>query len=251
MDREKRPHSTITATELKQHLGMYLDYVMANNEVVVTKNGEKVVRLTPYLSDLERYLEIRERAVDYLGGGKRVSYEEFLEISAKSEARLEYIDEEIVLLASPTASHQEVSGNLYVRLREYLRSTECQAYYAPFDVHLHKPGVKNPDVVQPDLIVACDLEKLTEDGRYMGTPTLVVEILSPSTRQKDMVDKLRSYMLGGVEEYWIIDPDNRKVLLYSFAERNIRDLSEYRLGEVVQSACFPGLEVPVSAVFES
>ena len=72
----------------------------------------------------------------------------------------------------------------------------------------------------------------------MGTPTLVVEILSPSTRQKDMVDKLRSYMLGGVEEYWIIDPDNRKVLLYSFAERNIRDLSEYRLGEVVQSACF-------------
>jgi Uma2 family endonuclease len=85
----------------------------------------------------------------------------------------------------------------------------------------------------------------------MGTPTLVVEILSPSTRQKDMVDKLRSYMLGGVEEYWIIDPDNRKVLLYSFAERNIRDLSEYRLGEVVQSACFPGLEVPVSAVFES
>ena len=174
-----------------------------------------------------------------------------LEISAKSEARLEYIDEEIVL---PCFSHRKPSGGFWQSLRtfaEYLRSTECQAYYAPFDVHLHKPGVKNPDVVQPDLIVACDLEKLTEDGRYMGTPTLVVEILSPSTRQKDMVDKLRSYMLGGVEEYWIIDPDNRKVLLYSFAERNIRDLSEYRLGEVVQSACFPGLEVPVSAVFES
>ena len=58
MDREKRPHSTITATELKQHLGMYLDYVMANNEVVVTKNGEKVVRLTP-ICRFGGHLEIR------------------------------------------------------------------------------------------------------------------------------------------------------------------------------------------------
>ena len=53
--------------------------------------------------------------------------------------------------------------------------------------------------MQPDLLIACDLEDtVTETGRYMGTPTLVVEILSPGTRSRDMVDKLNTYMLSGV-----------------------------------------------------
>ncbi|MDI9420294.1 MAG: Uma2 family endonuclease [Bacillota bacterium] len=64
--------------------------------------------------------------------------------------------------------------------------------------------LKGPDVVQPDLLIVGDLDEAeTEDGWYMGTPALVVGILSSSTRRNDMVSKLNSYMLAGVQEYWI------------------------------------------------
>ena len=91
----------ITATELKTNLGKYLDYVAENNEVVITKNGNKFVRLTPYITDIERYYAVKERSMDYQYGGKKVSYEEFMDIYEKSDLRMEFINGEIVLLASP------------------------------------------------------------------------------------------------------------------------------------------------------
>ncbi len=99
----------ITATELKTNLGKYLDYVIENSEVVVTKNGKKAVRLTPYITEIERYFAVKEKAHDYVYGGKKVSYEEFMEIYEKSELRMEYINGEIVLLASPgTRTFREI-----------------------------------------------------------------------------------------------------------------------------------------------
>ncbi len=83
---------TITATELKNNLGHYIDYVTDNNEVVITKNGIKAVRLTPYLTEYDRYQLVKEKATDYHYGGKRVSYEEFLEIQEHSELRMEFIN---------------------------------------------------------------------------------------------------------------------------------------------------------------
>jgi len=196
---------------------LYLEHVMNDNEVVITKNGKKAVRLAPYLTDYDRYLAVKEKALDYQYGGKKVSYEEFMEIYENSDLRMEFINGEIVLLGSPSTTHQEISGNLYVILREYLKGKKCKVFYAPFDVHFNKEGFKEPDVMQPDLIIACDVdEKTNEKGRYMGTPSLVIEILSPSTRSKDMVDKLNTFMISGVKEYWIVDPKQQVVLVYGF-----------------------------------
>lgn len=241
---------TITATEFKQNLGMYLDYVMEDNEVVITKNGQKVARLTPYLTDLDRYLLLREQAFDYSVGGKKVSYEEFMEISEKSELRMEYIDGEIVLLDSPSILHQRIIGNLYVYLRQAFKGKSCDVLLAPLDVHLFKPDFKDPDVVQPDLIVACDIDETSQDQRYMGVPTLVVEVLSPSTKRKDMVEKLRCYMLSGVQEYWIVDPINETVITYRFEERDIGSLTQFTTGDVTQSSCFPDVQIAVADVFD-
>lgn len=73
--------------------------------------------------------------------------------------------------------------------------------------------------MQPDLLIACDLETaVNEKGRYPGTPALCVEILSKSTRSKDMVDKLNTYMLSGVREFWVVDPDKQAVLVYGFKD---------------------------------
>lgn len=241
----------ITATEFKTNLGKYIDYVIEDNEVIITKNGKKAVRLTPYITEIERYFTVKEKALDYQYGGKKVSYEEFMEIYEKSELRMEYINGEIVLLASPDTFHQDISGNLHIHLRTYLKDKKCKVFYAPFDVHFYKKELKTPDVMQPDLLIACDLEgTVNEKGRYMGIPTLCVEILSKSTRSKDMVDKLNTYMMSGVREFWIVDPNKCLVLVYGFKDFEIDEYTTYKLGDTLISYFFEGLEIEVHEIFE-
>jgi len=240
----------ITATELKQNLGKYLDYVEEQNDVVITKNGNKIARLTPYVTDIEQYFVIREKALDYQYGGKKVSYEEFMEIYEKSTLRMELINGEIYLLSSPNIGHQEILGRLHLIFNEYFKGKKCRVFLAPFDVHFRKKDIKEPDVMQPDVLVACDMENnVSEKGKYMGTPTLVIEILSDSTRGKDMIDKLNTYRLSGVEEYWIIDPRQEKIMIYGFDSCEIDKFKTFEKGDIAQSLVFIGLSVDVKDLY--
>lgn len=240
----------ITATEFKKNLGMYIDYVSENNEVVVTKNGRKALRLTPYITEIEQYYMVKENALDYQYGGKKVSYEEFMEIYEKTDLRMEYINGEIVLLPSPDTFHQDISGNLHVKMRDYLKGKDCKVFYSPFDVHFYKHEIDTPDVMQPDLLVACDLEgNVTENGRYMGTPTLCVEILSKNTRSKDMVDKLNTFMMSGVKEFWVVDPKKLTVFIYAFNNLEIEEYATFKEEETLVSYHFAGLQIPLGEIF--
>lgn len=240
----------ITATELKTNLGKYLDYAIDDHEVVITKNGKKAARLTPYITDMDRYMVVKENALDYQYGGKKVSYEEFMEIYENTDSRLEYINGEIVILGSPSIFHQTISGNLHLEFKAYLKGKTCKVFYAPFDVHFKKEGFKEPDVMQPDLLITCDHDETTnEKDRYMGIPTMVVEILSPSTRSKDMVDKLNTYMLSGVQEFWIVDPKKKTVLVYVFKDRAIEEFNSHKLEDTIYSICFKGMTVACKDIF--
>ncbi|MBC7958966.1 MAG: type II toxin-antitoxin system Phd/YefM family antitoxin [Vallitaleaceae bacterium] len=242
---------TITATELKNNLGKYLDYVAEDHEVIVLKNGKKSVRLTPYITEIEQYFMVKENALDYQYGGKKVSYEEFMEIYEKSELRMEYINGEIVILGSESIFHQYISGNLFVALRTYFSGKECKVFHAPFDVHFFKKGLKTPDVMQPDLLVACDTQDtINEKDKYMGTPSLCIEILSTSTRSKDMVDKLNTYMMSGVREFWVVDPKKSTVLVYGFKDCEIDEFFSYKLEDTLTSYFIEGLHVELSTIFE-
>jgi len=241
----------ITATEFKKNLGKYIDFVETQNDVVITKNSKKIARLTPYVTDIEQYFTVRENALDYQYGGKKVSYEEFMEIYEKSTLRMEFINGEIYLLGSPNLGHQELLARLYLIFNNYLKESKCRPVLAPFDVHFWKKDIKEPDVMQPDIIVACDLEgNVNEKGRYMGTPALTVEILSNSTRSKDMVDKLNTYMMSGVREYWIIDTKQKTVMIYYFSDNGIDLLKVSGKGDVAESIVFEGLTADVGELFE-
>lgn len=240
----------ITATELKQNLGKYMDYVEQQNDVVITKNGNKIARLTPYVTDIEQYFTAREKALDYQYGGKKVSYEEFMEIYEKSTLRMELINGEIYLLSSPNIGHQEILGRLHLIFNEYFKGKKCRVFLAPFDVHFRKKEIKEPDVMQPDVLVACDLENnVTEKGKYMGTPTLVVEILSDSTRSKDMINKLNTYMLSGVKEYWIIDQKQENIMMYGFDDYEIDKYKTFEKGDAAASFVFNGLSADIESLF--
>ncbi len=107
------------------------------------------------------------------------------------------------------------------------------------------------DVMQPDISVVCDFKNnVNSKGRYMGTPSLTLEILSHSTRSKDMIEKLNTYMLSGVKEYWVVDPRQKKILIYIFKDFTIDEFFTYEKDQVAQSSAFKGLNAEINQVFD-
>lgn len=120
---------------------------------------------------------------------------------------------------APNRRHQGMVTYLTNCLYSFFENQPCRVYVSPFDVLLPDPDENQTEetadtVVQPDLVVVCDPEKLTEQG-CTGAPDFVLEILSPATAFKDMEDKLRLYERHGVREYWIINPGNDTLMVYS------------------------------------
>ena len=246
---EYREGIVITATELKKNLGKYLETVENQQDIIITKNNNKVARLTPYVTDAEHYFALQEKAHDYAYGGKKVSYEEFMIINEKSTLRMEFINGEIVLLASPSTVHQTIIGRLYIIFSKYLERKKCKVFFAPFDVHFKKININDPDVMQPDIFIVCDMEgNVNDKDRYMGTPSFVVEILSRATRRRDIVDKLNTYMLSGVHEYWVIDPIHKQLFQYTFEDRDLNEFNTFNVGNIV-SVYFNGLSVNLTELF--
>lgn len=241
-----------TASEMKNSFGQYLKHVTEEDgEIIITKNNIRVARLVPYVSDIEKYYTIRENAANYDYDRKTVSYEEFMEIYAKSNARMEFLNGEIHIMSSPDIDHQGMLGNLHMLFKEFFKGKKCKPFMAPFDVHFWKKDIKDPDVLQPDLIVLCDLENnINERRRYTGTPTLTLEILSSSTRSRDMVYKLNTFMTSGVSEYWIVDIENQRITIYTFVDLQVDKMEVYKNGEVAKSTYFEGLEADIKLLFD-
>lgn len=241
-----------TATDMKNNFGQYLKQVMDDNiEVVVTKNNQNVARLVPYITDIEKYFKLEDNTAEYRYDKQTVSYDEFMEIYENSNSRMEYINGEIIVMTSPNINHQALLGDLYVIFKQYFKGKKCKPFVAPFDVHFRKIDIDVPDVMQPDLIVICDMEgNINDKNKYMGTPGLVVEILSNSTRSRDMVVKLNTYLTSGVNEYWVVDPRSKNMLIYVFDDYSIDQFIPYKPGEIAVSSVFEGLKVDVAELFE-
>lgn len=118
---------------------------------------------------------------------------------------------------------------------------------APYDITLKRNEINNINVVQPDLMVICDLEEnLNEKNYYIGVPSLVIEILSESSRGKDSVKKLDLYMSSGIREYWIVNPFNKEISIYHFENLDLVMNTTFKTGEIVKSYIFPRLEVSLN-----
>ena len=233
----------VSTTNFQNAFGKYLKLTMDSEDVIITKNGRAIAKLIEY-EDPMVYV-MKEGQGDYLIR-RRVSYDEFVEITNTSKARYELIDGEIYLMASPNHQHQVVISELLVQLYEFFKEKACSPITSPFDVRLSNGAQSfedDPNVVQPDLLVICDEENINENGIYHGVPSLVIEVLSPSTRNKDMLTKLSLYMKSGVDEYWIVDLVNKQVYIYVFNERSIKVMSTFKFASEIISEAFPGLSV--------
>lgn len=129
--------------------------------------------------------------------------------------RAELIGGQVFLMAPPPMRvHQEISGALFAQLYFYLKDKPCAVYPAPFAVRLFEREGDSPEdvdtMVEPDITVVCDKSKLDKYG-CCGAPDMVIEVLSPSTRRHDRLVKLELYQRAGVQEYWIVNPDDQTV----------------------------------------
>ncbi|HSJ67552.1 MAG TPA: Uma2 family endonuclease [Anditalea sp.] len=156
------------------------------------------------------------------------------------------------MTAAPRRKHQSISVIITNRLYNYLKGSTCVVYDAPFDVRLPVDSKKNEDiytVVQPDICVICDSEKLDEAG-CIGAPDLVVEILSPGNNKKDLQNKYEVYEESGVKEYWVIHPEEQTLLVYTLTEGKFLASKLFTLGDIVKSDCIKGFQLDLGEVFE-
>lgn len=153
---------------------------------------------------------------------------------------------------APSSGHQKVSMKLIQLFLKNWKQNSCELFHAPFDIFLVKNGQAWEDtdvVVEPDLCIICDKEKITERG-CIGSPDFVLEILSKSSAAKDLREKFEIYQEYQIPEYWIVDPFNQSVI------RNILERSRYEIqrtavkDDIIAPVHFPELELKVSDLFK-
>ena len=167
------------------------------------------------------------------------TYEDYCALPDGTNAQL--ISGKLFFMESPDWTHSSIVEEFSFQIRSQIRSKNgsCIARQAPVDIKLDvTPG--KATVLVPDFFILCDKSKVSQKG-VDGAPDFVLEVLSPSTRHLDIGTKMVLYREYGVREYWIIDPENRRLIIYNFMDEKenpivlplegVRGLSIYK-GEI-------------------
>ena len=210
---------------------------------VPVKSPQESRRQYHYTVPEEEPLYLRDGAPAYVTGlpeGKKQGEYTIEDRNALPEDHpYELIDGVIYNMASPALRHQSISGAIYRQLWNYVDSQggDCIPFIAPTDVRLDRD---ERTMVVPDVFVICqpDDDRMDNDKYINGAPDLIIEVLSPSTRRKDMFTKLHKYEAAGVREYWIVDPNKEKVIVYIFGEES--DVSLYGFDSEVPVGIYQG-----------
>ena len=169
---------------------------------------------------LKPAIMVKEASFAYdIPGKKQGEYDLSDYLSLPDEQRVEMIDGYFFDMAAPTTVHQAIGGFIYKLLLDHAlaHGGPCMPFMSPVDVQLDED---DKTVVQPDVLIVCDRKKF-QNGRVFGAPDFIVEVLSPSTRKKDISLKLTKYTAAGVREYWMIDPDQKKTVVYDLEHSDL------------------------------
>jgi Uma2 family endonuclease len=154
---------------------------------------------------------------------------------------------------APKKIHQKISWRLSGLLYNYLKDKKCQAFSAPFDVRLPVKSIKNEEiftVIQPDICVICDLEKL-DDAGCIGAPDLIIEILSKGNNKKELKNKYEVYEESGVKEYWIIHPEEQTLLINKLVDDRYISSRLLTNGDEITTPILPGFTLNLNDVFDN
>ena len=175
----------------------------------------------------------------------KLTYADYLETS--DDERYELLNGELILSPSPKEIHQYILSILHLRIGTHARLNNLgKVYFSPFDVVL-----SDTDVVQPDLLFISNerADIITQDN-VRGAPDLVVEILSPTTADRDRTVKLDLYAAHGVKEYWMVDPDSRTIMVLLRGQSRFEVSGIYGEDQVLSSPTLEGFSVALREIFQ-
>lgn len=161
------------------------------------------------------------------------------------DVRAELIDGQIYYQAAPSRIHQEFVHFLDKTIGNYIdtKGGFCKVYPAPFAVKLFED---KKNIVEPDISVICDRNKLTDKG-CTGAPDWIIEIISPGNSSHDYIRKLNLYADAGVHEYWIVNPIKQTLLVYFF-EQITFDVQQYTFQDKVKVNIYADLWIDFQEV---
>ena len=178
----------------------------------------------------------------------KYTYQDYLELPEQPGYRFEILEGILIKEPSPNVRHQRVSRRLQRILEDYFWKidSEGEVFNAPLDVTFH-----DITVVQPDLFyVSGQQKKIIKDNRVDGSPTLVVEILSPSTGRKDRLQKLLIYQKYEIQHYWLVNPEDKTIECF-FLKDGICALVVAGMDEeVIEHPSFKGLAIELSNLWK-
>jgi len=163
--------------------------------------------------------------------------------------RYELIEGELFVSCAPGLPHQLVLTNLLITLSDYLRRN-------PIGTIVPGPGAvfSNYDAVIPDLVFVSNerWNQIVANDRFVAAPELVIEIISPGSenRARDLKAKRRLYGKYGVQEYWVVDGENRSILVFRLTGEGLEEVSLWRNNDQVSSPLLPGVELKLSEIFK-
>jgi len=192
-------------------------------------------------------------SIDQLDLKKTYSYADYL--LWQFAERVELLKGYIMKMAAPKRYHQKIVGKLHAAFFIFLKKRPCEVYLAPFDVRLYnskKSVLLDKEiftVVQPDLCVICDLEKLDDRG-CNGSPEFIIEIISPNSTKRDVKDKFELYQETGVLEYWLISPEAKTMTKFVLEDEKYVFKGIFTPEDTVSPHLFEELEIDLSEIFE-
>ncbi len=184
---------------------------------------------------------------------KRYSYADYL--NWFDDQRRELYNGFIRLMSpAPRRIHQTTSSQFFGHFWYFLKGKKCQLFHAPFDVRLPQKNKENSEiytVVQPDLCIICDPEKLDDKG-CIGAPDLIIEIISKSSAKNDAIEKYKIYEDAGVLEYWIVYPETQLVHVFLLENQKFYLQKIYASDDKIEVAIFKGeLIIDLNDIFEN
>ncbi|MBS5141724.1 MAG: Uma2 family endonuclease [Firmicutes bacterium] len=155
--------------------------------------------------------------------------------------RAELIDGRIYYMAPLNRKHQRIILALSRVIADYIdrNNGSCEINIAPFAAFLNDD---DKNYVEPDISVICAPAKLTDKG-CNGAPDWIIEIVSSGSRRMDYLVKLFKYRTSGVREYWIVDPEKNRILIYNF---ETEDTGDFTLEDTVKVGIYDDLSIDFS-----
>ena len=172
------------------------------------------------------------------------SYEHLAQMPEDGK-RYELLEGELVVTPAPSRKHQRAVGNAFAFLRRAEAAGYGEAYVAPFEVYFDRHSVTEPDA----FFIRRERLGIITEAKVRGAPDLIVEVLSPGTRARDLGSKLRIYARFGVSFYWVVDPRMQTVRPYTLREGGYVVEPLLRSGDTLTCPLFPDITIDVAALF--